>query len=509
MNMRFCFLILFFCVGCGDNTTSRSIDGQDLGAALDGGEQALLDSIDGSTSFDGPSPVIDAQAERDSGRPTNACASDSPGKERPVGWLRASHCKGEDPQYELVFDDTQVRRMDIAVSPVNYQATMTNLASILDAGDRGPLDGTEEPMYVPVQVMFNGQTWWDVGMRYKGNSSLHSAWRSGIRKLAFRFNFDKFEDDNALVENQRFYGFKKMTFSSGFKDDSLIRDKLAADIFRQAGVPAAHSTFIRVYVDHGEGPQYFGLYTMIEDPSDEMLDHQFSDGSGNLYKPEGQGATWQRFVEASFAKKTNEEAGDFSDIIAAIDALHANVGDRSSWRDGLESVFDVRAFLRCLAVNQVMVNWDSYGIMDHNYYVYGNPADGGRLVWFPWDLNEALLVSGRSADAATSVMRDGTSDRWPLIRFLLDDPVYREFYKDEVRIVLEGAFAVDGVHEALRRLHGLIAPYVIGPESVEAQPYTFLSDSRRFENALTNGRDGLLRHVEMRHQDARAALAAD
>jgi spore coat protein CotH len=90
----------------------------------------------------------------------------------------------------------------------------------------------------------------------------------GILKLSFRFNFDKYEDEHPDTKNQRFYGFKKMTFSNGFKDSSLIRDKVAADLFRAAGVPAARGTFVRVYLDHGDGPVYMGLYTMIEDPSD-------------------------------------------------------------------------------------------------------------------------------------------------------------------------------------------------------------------------------------------------
>ena len=49
-----------------------------------------------------------------------------------------------------------------------------------------------------------------------------------------------------------------------------------------------------------------GLYTMIEDPSDDMLEAQFGDDSGNLYKPDGEGAKWARFVQDSFVKKTNE-----------------------------------------------------------------------------------------------------------------------------------------------------------------------------------------------------------
>jgi hypothetical protein len=54
---------------------------------------------------------------------------------------------------------------------------------------------------VPVDIAYNGLTWWNVGMRYKGNSSLHSAYRNGTKKYAFRFNFDKFEEDHPEIMN--------------------------------------------------------------------------------------------------------------------------------------------------------------------------------------------------------------------------------------------------------------------------------------------------------------------
>ena len=445
------------------------------------------------------------------------CEGDSVDQVRPEGWTRETHCSKVDPNYAQVFDDTVVHRFDITVSAENYQATMNDLDAILGGGGGGgpgggggSLDDTPDPMYVPVTLQYNGLTWDHVGMRYKGNSSLHMSWDRGIKKLAFRFNFDKFEDDFPEISNQRFYGFKKMTFSNGFKDDSLIRDKVAADIFRNAGVPAAQGAFVRVYVDSGQGPTYFGLYTMIEDPSDEMLGQQFDDDSGNLYKPEGEGATWQRFVQEDFDKKTNEDEADFSDIVAAMDALHANRSNASQWRDGLEAVFDVPGFLRCLAVNQVMVNWDSYGRMDHNYYVYGDPSNGGRLTWFPWDLNEAMLARGPgSSSVSSSIMMDMVGDAWPMIRFLLDDEVYREIYKDEVRAVLDGAFATDVVHERMNRYHAMISPYVVGPEATESEPYTQLARGSDFENALIDSRDGLKNHVEDRHGDAWSQVNAD
>jgi len=39
-----------------------------------------------------------------------------------------------------------------------------------------------------------------------------------------------------------------------------------------------------VYVDTGNGPVYWGLYTVFEDPSDKMLEYQFENPNGNLYK---------------------------------------------------------------------------------------------------------------------------------------------------------------------------------------------------------------------------------
>lgn len=437
------------------------------------------------------------------------CPDDPFDFERPVEWQSASHCSGVEANYNLLFADDQVHRIDIVVSAENHQATMDDLASLLSGG--GPAsDDAENPTWVPVNVGFAGQWWSQVGMRYKGNSSLRSAWQMGVRKLSFRLGFDKYEDQHPELHNQRFFGFKKMTFSNGFKDDSLIRDKLAADIFRAAGIPAARGAFARVYLDHGEGPVYLGLYTMIEDPSNKMLDSQFEDDSGNLYKPEGQGAMWGSFVEEHFGKKTNEEQADFSDIIAAFEALHASTRstDAQAWRIGLEQVLDVHGFLRCLAVNQSMVNWDSYGFMNHNYYLYADPADPqvpGRLRWFPWDLNEAMLIQSRGPAAnADSVLLDEIGNAWPLIRYLLDDEVYRQRYAQELDGVLQGAFAIASVQANLQQAHDLVAPYVVGAEG-EQSPYTFLRDQAAFEQSLS-GPTGLLVHVEARHQAVTEAL---
>ena len=63
-------------------------------------------------------------------------------------------------------------------------------------------------------------------------------------------------------------------------------------------MPAPVTAFFRVFIDHGDGPEYFGLYTGMELPSDEaFLDTQLGGHKGNLYKPDGSGATWATYSD--------------------------------------------------------------------------------------------------------------------------------------------------------------------------------------------------------------------
>ncbi len=491
---------------------------------------------------------------------------------RPAGWTDATHAKGTEPNYDLLFSEETVQRIDIVISAENYAAMLANLEKTygkagqdnkpnpgpagvpqdgLDAckgksnnnkcivilgadnksgtckpnskakgalfcflekgsapqpgGDKrgGGLDSLPEPIFVPVTIGHNGKTWTHVAMRFKGNSSLKMTWNKSLRKFPFRLNFDKYEDDHPEVNDQRFYGFKKMTFSSGLFDSSLIRERLGADILRDGGIPTARGTFCRVFVDTGEGSTYWGLYTMVEDPSNKMLDSQFEDDSGNLYKPEGKGATWSKFDQDSFEKKTNEEEADWSDIKAAIDALHASKSDAAAWRTGLEATLDVDLFLRALAINTAMVNWDAYGRMNHNYYIYADPKRDGRFVWIPWDMNEALFIR----EPTMSVLLGNIGSKWPLIRFLLDEPAYAAKYHDELEAALAGPFAKDKVDAKIQKYHALITPYVVGPDGEKA-PHTLLANEDEFKTALVGGKQALLTHVANRHKAVKAALAS-
>jgi hypothetical protein len=252
---------------------------------------------------------------------------------------------------------------------------------------------------------------------------------------------------------------------------------------------------------------------MVEDPSDAMIDSQLGGGDGNLYKPDGPGADWVAFDREGFEKKTNEAAADWSDVERAFAALHAERSDAAAWRRNFEATFDVDRFLTWLAINTSMVNWDSYGILAHNYYLYQQPSLDGRLQWIPWDHNLSMQSGGadRFRETPTSpiprveILHEDVSSRWPLISILLADPVYLEKYRVALAESIEGLFAADAAAARLHTLHDLVAPFLIGAHA-ETATHTNLSSVQAFADSV-DGVNGLLAHLATRRDRVRQALA--
>ena len=139
-------------------------------------------------------------------------------------WTFTSHGKA-DQDYSIVFPQGSVNLIEISMTTIQWSSIRANMRLLfgndfgIGTGGVGVGGGgfpDKEPDYVDVLLKFNGKVWKNVGFRLKGNSSLQRAWTSGIYKLPFRLNFDKFEDTYPGIKNQHFYGFKELSFSSAF-----------------------------------------------------------------------------------------------------------------------------------------------------------------------------------------------------------------------------------------------------------------------------------------------------
>lgn len=361
-------------------------------------------------------------------------------------------------------------------------------------------ESDENPIWVEATIEFNGETWEHVGIRYKGNSSLKSLWSSGTYKLPFKLDFDQFEDEYSETEDQRLYGFKQLSFSANFKDSSYLRERIAADIFRDAGVPSAQTAFYAVYIDTGDGPVYYGLYTAVEVVDDTVIETQFDDDSGNVYKPSGGAATFAEgsFNEEAFDKETNIDEADYSDVQALYNTLHADtrISDPSQWRSDLEDVFDVDGFLRWLATNTLIQNWDSYGNAPHNYYLYHDPTTD-KLVWIPWDNNESLKSSsGKNSPLPFDL--SSVNDTWPLISYLIEDEVYSLKYNQYLEEIATTIFYPERMASIYSQYHDLITDYV----EMEQPGYTTLSNISLFTSSV----EELINHTAERYNQVMTYL---
>ncbi|MGV8108740.1 CotH kinase family protein [Methanospirillum sp.] len=508
--------------------------------------------------------------------------------------ISSSQASDTPPDYETVFPDDEIREIYITITPQNWTEMQEDMETKygefgsgsmpghvrMDApgGNRTgfnisagmnmakPPDGNrpgfmnqEDPVYVPATISCNGETWDHVGVRYKGVNSLMTAWSEGIGKISLKVDMDHYEDEFPDTKNQKFYGFKELNLQSGMSDASVIREKLAPEIFQYAGVIAPETAYYKVYVDKGDGFEYFGLYTLVESIDDTVIETQFSNGTGNLYKPEGEGATFAygKLNLTHFEKKTNENEEDYSDIEQLYTILHSGTRteDPESWRSEFESVFDVSEFLTWLATNTLMKNWDTYGGNSRNYYLYNNP-DSGTFSWIPWDNNYAFMEGmgkgfggagpdrmnrtqefgfmppegmnitipgmqgfgpgmdpagmnnpeqfgamppdgmnmtipemdeqfrpGMGMGGSVSFSMENVTDRWPLIRYLMDDEEYHAQYVQILKTVAESSFNTTNLEKICDQYHDLIQSSVIGQDG-EREGYTYLTNESDFDAAF-------------------------
>ncbi len=482
---------------------------------------------------------------------------------RPAGWSDATHGNGAEPNYAVVFPQDKVNQITITITPENWAAMQANMTELFGepgqgpggfprpdkapspgggdspgdgprpgAGFEGPRGGMDaaNPSWVTGTISFNGQTWTNVGVRFKGNSSLVNSWHSGSEKLPFKLDFDQWEADYPEITDQRFYGFKQLSLSNNWGDASYMREAVVNDLLRDAGLVAAETAFYEVLVDHGDGLVSLGVYTAIEVIDDTVVERIFGDDSGNIYEADGPAASLAEGtadeIATSFQKENNEET-DWSDIEALYEVLHSaeRTTDPAAWRARLEAIFDVDSFLEWLAISAVVEHWDTYGAMAHNYYLYNNPGTG-KLTWISWDHNLVLgasglmgvevappdgsgtdgganmpLVratpvappdgSGADGGAGTSPAQggpgapvdrivggvgfDGASldkadvgDDWPLIRYLLDDPTYKSRYMSYLKETMTGVFNPDALAAKYQQIAGILVPYAAREHGAEA-----------------------------------------
>ena len=201
---------------------------------------------------------------------------------------------------------------------------------------------------------------------------------------------------NEYVPKREFHGVRKLLFHSMNHDRSMLRDRLAYQMFREQGLAAPRSVHARLVING----KFEGLFALVEQVDGRFTRSRFTEGgTGNLYKE-----VWPLHSDPAVyenALTTNEDdAADVSAFVAFHEAV--TTGDRS-----LAGFIDPQAIMRWLAADRVMMNDDGPlhfwcgrggqgnnpgGFGNHNYYWYQRAADE-HFTLIPWDMDSSLAGS--------------------------------------------------------------------------------------------------------------------
>ncbi len=166
---------------------------------------------------------------------------------------------GQTMGYESrLFDTSRVHTIDI----------------VMDDWD-GFLENCEAEEYSACAVVIDGESYKNVAIRAKGNTSLSSVAALGSSRYSFKVEFDHYDD------TKTYHGLDKLNLNNLIFDNTMMKDYLTYRMMTEFGVDAPLCSFVYITVN-GED---FGLYLAVEGVEDAFLERNYS-GTGELYKPD-------------------------------------------------------------------------------------------------------------------------------------------------------------------------------------------------------------------------------
>ena len=385
------------------------------------------------------------------------------------------------------------------------------------------IENCESEEYSSCAVVIDGESYKNIAIRAKGNTSLSQVANYGNDRYSFKIEFDHYNDSTT------YHGLDKLCLNNIIQDNTYMKDYLCYTMMNYAGVNSPLCSFAYITVN-GED---WGLYLAVESVEDSFLERNYS-GTGNLYKPDsmsmggGRGngkdfdqdefdlskfdksnaenpaetdtsdstdtsskTDFQPPQMGNFGGKKDDNGGfggmgsddvklvytddDFDSYSNIFDNAKTDITDSDKTRlinslkilnsDDAASTVDVDSVIKYFAVHNFVCNFDSYtGSMIHNYYLYEND---GILSMIPWDYNLAFggFVGGSDSTSMINYPIDspvsgGDTDSRPMLAWIFADEEYTELYHEALSEFIANYFESGYFGEEIDRVTALISPYV-------------------------------------------------
>ncbi len=158
-----------------------------------------------------------------------------------------------------LFDNTKVHSIDIVID--DWDTLIENAAS-------------EE--YYAASVVIDGESYKNVGIRAKGNTSLSTVATLGSERYSFKIEFDHYD------KTESYHGLDKLSLNNLIQDATMMKDYLTYTMMQVFGVDSSLCSFVYITVN-GED---WGLYLAVEGVEESFLTRNYGSDYGELYKPD-------------------------------------------------------------------------------------------------------------------------------------------------------------------------------------------------------------------------------
>lgn len=321
----------------------------------------------------------------------------------------------------------------------------------------------ENDRYIPVAIVYKGDTIPDAKMRIRGDTSREKPKKS----LKVKFGSRTFE------------GYKDViNFNAEYSDKSYIRQYMSGMLMRQAGLHCFDSEFSVLYLNG----RFFGLYLMVENVDNDFMQKHNLDPANNLYKAKDDGACLSVYdvIDKDWEKKTNVKTG-FDDLQLLIGKVNStSVAD---YYEFVTKNFEYDKFLTIIAMDMLLANGSTWY---HNYYLY-HDRQTGKWEIFPWDLDKTLSYYDWMPYAYHRTSSNWESDNPLIEKSLLNEKIFADIRKkiDELH---QSFVNIEFTEPVIGKLELLIAD-AVGKDTTDN-----ITDAAAWHKTLENERNFFRNH---------------
>ena len=308
---------------------------------------------------------------------------------------------------------------------------------ILRQGATSFVIGETRPYVKATLIETGGVRCENVALKLKGSAG---SYRPVDDRPAFTVNVDKFESD------QTFHGLGKFHLNNSVQDASYIHEWLAADLLREAKIPATRVTHARVWLNGRD----LGLYVLKSAFDKPFLKRHFGHAEGNLYE-----GGFVQDIDIDLEKDRGKDPNDRTDLKALLAACRDP--DVSIRWSRLEELLDIETFITLMAMEMMLGHWDGYTLQHNNYRLFFD-IQTGKGTFLPHGMDQVF------GDPNASVINLPSSI---VAAAVMGNRVWRGRYRERVRELLPLFHPADDLLRRVDQVHARLRP-VLERISVQA-----------------------------------------